>query len=48
VLFSPRVDEWASLGVLFVTEPNDLESIRRTIGEAVRYLEEDQQQGRSP
>ncbi len=35
ILFSPRVDEWAALGVLFVTEPDDFESIRRTINVAL-------------
>jgi hypothetical protein len=40
ILFSPRVDEWAALGVLFVTAASDIDNIRRTLADALRSIDE--------
>jgi hypothetical protein len=40
VLFSQRVDEWAALGVSFVTDVTNFDAIRRAIGEALRAVED--------
>lgn len=40
VIFSPRMDEWAALGVLFITDITNFDAIRRTVGEAVHAIED--------
>jgi hypothetical protein len=40
ILFSPRMDEWAALGVLFVTDTSDFNIIRRTLAEALQSIEQ--------